>query len=438
LWPDAVFPAADARIVAAHANVATQAYQVLTTTESIRLLTGATSTEGALQNGVECTFRVRANVFVDTNGNGAQDTGENFIADRKWVEGKATPMAVPAPPAAPVHPAVHASPPNPVSTAGNRVVQVDWTPPVVAAQAVITGGPITGYRVVLSSPLGAPVAEVSVGADTLTHTFSGLTNGWVYVAQIYAVNAAGESRAARTAEATPTEAPGVPRNVRVTASTTAPSTALKVAWSAPAANNTATVTGYNLFRRLTPAPGVDTAAWADTGATITGTMAEVTGLAAGTSYDFRVQASGTKSSDDSATTGVWSAAASGTPSARPAAVTNVQVDANDGSLTLMWTPAVSMGSKVTSYTVRYNLSEPDSHNPWRSAGSVAGSLLPHPVVVAHSFTARTRKVYSVPLVRPVISVVGRVGLPATTQAVAGSEPEGAPLATVLDEVYCTT
>ena len=50
--------------------------------------------------------------------------------------------------------------------------------------------------------------------------------------------------------------------------------------------------------------------------------------------------------------------------------------ANDGSLTLAWTPADGMGSKVTSYTLLYRRDGATDYNPWVSAGSVAASLLP--------------------------------------------------------------
>ena len=118
-------------------------------------------------------------------------------------------------------------------------------------------------------------------------------------------------------------------------------------------------------------------------ATPAATMAEETGLDPGTSYDFRVRAVAGPTAPDGTTIapapdgGPWSVVASGVATNVPGSVTNLTVLAeNDGSLTLAWTPAASMGSKVTSYTVSYQRATPDTdYNPWRSH-SVAASPLP--------------------------------------------------------------
>ncbi len=375
LWPDQIVPNADARIVAAHVNVATQANQVLPVGSA--LLGGALdpANRGTLVNGVECTYRVRANVYVDANGDSDQNPNEPSLG--KWVEGTATPMATTAPAPGPAATVVPAAPAAASAVRGNRTVQVNWT--LVPASGQGTGGPITGYRITLLSPAPVPVASVTVSATTESHTFTGLTNGWAYSGSVVALNSRGAGAAAPVAAVTPGAAPGAPTNVRVTQGT-ARGTSLKVAWNAPASNSLAEVTGYTLQRRTSATATAPAAGWTDATPVQpagTATMVEDTGLAPGTSYDYRVQATTTTTD---ATASPWSAAASGSATGRPGAVTsaNIEVTANAGSLTLAWTPADGNGSKVTSYTLRYRRdgAAPNEYNPWNSAGSVAASLLP--------------------------------------------------------------
>ena len=382
LWPDAFIPNADARIRKQEA-VTTAANQVLggtgvgTTTSATVLLggDGSDATNRMLQNGVECTYRVRANVFTDSNGDGVKQAGEPNVG--VWVEGKATPAVTTAatPPATTLVPvastAVTAIP-------GNRAVQVNWT--LVPAANQGTGGPITGYKVTLSSPATVPVASVTVSATTESHMFTGLTNGWAYTASVVAVNASGDGApAAADAAVTPGAVQGAPTNVRVTQGPTR-GTTLKVAWNAPASNRLATVTGYTLQQRNSAFGTTAATAWVEASPQPTGTatmVEEVTGLTPGRSYDFRVRSTGVTVADSPANvSGPWSAVVSGTSTNVPGIATNIDVTENDGSLTLEWTPADGMGSKVTSYTLTYVRTTSSTHNPVVSAGSVAASPLP--------------------------------------------------------------
>ena len=167
-----------------------------------------TADDPGLINGVECTYRVRANVYVDANGSGTQDASEPTIG--KWVEGKATPMPTTAgdPPTdtptritdfntPPAEPTTAADAPINVSAvAGQPVMQVSWKAVHPTRQG---NGPYTGYRVTLFSPaqappaLSVPVASVTVSANTETRTFTGLTNGWNYTAVVQALNTKGAS-----------------------------------------------------------------------------------------------------------------------------------------------------------------------------------------------------------------------------------------------------
>ena len=267
-----------------------------------------------------------------------------------------------------------AAPGSVTAVAGNRVVQVNWD-----LTAATPADAITGYRVTLSSPATVPVASVTVSATTETRTFTGLTNTWAYTASVEALNAKGAGDAG-TASATPGPATAAPTNVRVTQGATRGMT-LKVAWSAPAANSLAAVTGYSLQQRTSATANAAAGTWGAASAQSMGTatMVEVAGLTPGTSYDYRVQAITTTTD---ATNGPWSAFASGTSTAAPGTVVDatIEVVPNDGSLTLAWQPAASNGSDVTSYSLRYrkgtDSTVADGYNPWVSAGSASASLLP--------------------------------------------------------------
>ncbi|MCY3851388.1 MAG: fibronectin type III domain-containing protein [Acidimicrobiaceae bacterium] len=428
LWPDEIIPNDNTRIVS-HDAVSTTANQLLNANAAF--LGGAPSVteEGTLVNGVECTYRVRANTFVDKAG-GTDDTQDaNEPSLGKWVEGKATPMATTATPAPTGVPS--AAPANVSAVAGNRVVQVNWD-----LTAATPADAITGYRVSLSSPATVPVASVTVSATTESHTFTGLTNGWAYSATVEALNAKGAGDGG-SATATPGAATAAPTNVRVTQGATR-GTTLKVAWNAPASNSLAAVSGYTLQRRTSATAKAPAGSWTGvtpTQPTGTATMVEDSvSITAGTSYDYRVQAT-TATTD--ATAGPWSAAASGTATAVPGTVdaTTIEVVPNDGSLTLAWQPAASNGSNVTSYSLRYRkgtaTTVAEGYNPWVSAGSAAASLLPTKTITGltngtdyqiHITTHNAQGASALPAVTTGQPAAGNGSLPAPTSVKATAVP----------------
>ncbi|MDR2598773.1 MAG: fibronectin type III domain-containing protein [Oscillospiraceae bacterium] len=94
--------------------------------------------------------------------------------------------------------------------AGNEEIIVSWQPPLNDG-----GSPITGYRIVLSyNPV---VADITVSATELTHTFTGLTNGLDYTVEIWALNSVGasdtfaEGDAIPDPAATPTQPTPIPQ-----------------------------------------------------------------------------------------------------------------------------------------------------------------------------------------------------------------------------------
>lgn len=387
LWPDAIIPN-DASRIHSQTFVATTANQSVAN----NLILGGSSGSGTLTNGVECTFRIRVNVFVDTDNDKEKDPTEQY-ATRSWVEVSGTPTKTPAPPAVLAEAVrlgqvIVGNRAVEGTLAGNRLVQVSWRPPEIPE--TYTGGPITGYRVILESPQNIPVTSVSVDADVDTYTFTGLNNAWTYAVRVIAMNASGSGDASgtTTTELNPGPGPNVPTNLRITQSTKPTHSSftfgrghtLELRWDVPSTNSAAAVNAYYVLRRDSDTdpnrPGNQPGAWGPTGVGINGTMYEQNFLTAGKSYDFRVRAGSTTPNP-----GPWSVIVSGTPTKVPNAVnTNrIAVVNNNGSATLIWPASAANGSKVTHYTVQYQKNN-CSQTVYRdcalnNAGSVPGSML---------------------------------------------------------------
>ncbi len=218
-------------------------------------------------------------------------------------------------------------PPSPVALPGDGSAQVSWSAPS-------TGAPATSYTVT-ASPGGATCSS-GVSSCTLT----GLTNGSPYTFTVIAENSAGSSPPSvasaavipRTAPHPPTGVVGAPGD-----------SAVALSWSAPAWNGGAPVTGYRIEHRTDVGPWV--VAVADTASTAT--TRTVTGLAAGTPFEFRVAAinlAGTGEFSDPPTAVI--------PDAVPNAPTSVTGAPGHTEVLVSWSAsAPNGGSAVTGYTV---------------------------------------------------------------------------------------
>ncbi|MCQ3808763.1 MAG: fibronectin type III domain-containing protein, partial [Acidimicrobiia bacterium] len=347
-------------------------------------LRGGTGTSGTLTNGEECTYRVRANTWLDvTGGNpGEQDSGETTL-NGAWVTGSATPLGTPGKPG------------NPMVEVANGSLNVSWTTPMTDADPpkVDDGGtPITEYKISWSSP--TPVGEQTVSAETNSYTITGLGNSFLYTVTIQAINARGAGEATSGIQGTPNAVPAAPTNVQVS-QPPAPAqgandlrgTALIVTWNAPASNGTGAVVGYALERRTTvtsdtnPAPGAWAAVTPEHGATNTGTRysAAITTDERGTSFDYRVRAI------NATAAGPWSAPASGTAAALPSAVAqaNIEVIPANGSLVVTWAPANGNGSDITHYNVWWARNA-TGNEPVLGNRRVTASVLPTTVITGLS------------------------------------------------------
>ena len=164
---------------------------------------------------------------------------------------------------------VPGAPTSVTATAGNAQATVSWQTP-----ADTGGRPITHYTLI-SSPSSAPV---TLSADTLSATVTGLTNGTPYTFVVFASNAVGQGQDSAPSNAvTPATVPGAPTQV----SATAGENSAVVTWSAPVDNGGSALTGYQVSASPASAPVTVGAG---------STSASVTGLTTGAAYTFTVQA----------------------------------------------------------------------------------------------------------------------------------------------------
>ena len=115
------------------------------------------------------------------------------------------------------------------ASAGSGAVDMQWLPPASAG-----GAAITGYIVEYTG--GALTLPASPQSAMLT----GLGNGAVITAKVFAVNRAGRGAASNPVTATTAAAPDAPTGLRASSG----NAAVTLAWGAPANDNGAAVTGY--------------------------------------------------------------------------------------------------------------------------------------------------------------------------------------------------
>ncbi len=180
-----------------------------------------------------------------------------------------------------------AAPAAPTATAGITSATVTWTAPAS------NGSPITGY-VITPTRNGGTQPTQSFDALTTTRTLTGLTAGASYTFQVAAVNALGTgANSPASAAVVPYALPAAPTITAVSAG----SNAATLSWTAPA-NNGSAITSYLVT------PYIAGVAQPSRNFPASPTTQTITGLAAGTTYTFRVAAT------NAAGTGPASAASS--------------------------------------------------------------------------------------------------------------------------------
>ena len=298
-----------------------------------------TETITGLTNGTQYTFEVRA----------MSSTGEGPAASVM-----ATPAAVPDAPVL-------------TATPGYRQVMLSWDAPAD------NGADISAYRIELLNAQNQWVRESSQPGTATTYTDSGLNDSAVYTYRIIAINAAGDSSASNSADATtlaqPAQAPGTPTGF----SATAGAGKVDLAWAAPLFNGGSPVTRYDYRYKVTTASSYGS--WMSAG---TALKAAVTSLTPATEYSFQVRAVNAAGMGDPTDAATATPTATG-PTAVPVLRTpvvgthagTVEAHESNATITLSWAalPASANGGEaISGYEFCYKKSTDSAWMRWDGTG----------------------------------------------------------------------
>jgi uncharacterized repeat protein (TIGR02543 family) len=227
--------------------------------------------------------------------------------------------------------AVPGTPGTPTATPGNGGATITISAPS-------TGGTPSSYTVTALDSSGNPLSPAqtcTVVSPGTSCSISPLTNGTEYKFSATASNATGTSASSSTASAgiTPASAPSAPLGV-AGSGTGASAT---VTWSAPADNGGSAVTDYIVEYRV-----ATSGTWTTfTDGVSTTTSATVTGLSAGSAYEFRVTAKNLIGNSLASFT-------SPVVATLPAAPSITGVTAASGQVTVVWNAPTHLGSGTLS------------------------------------------------------------------------------------------
>ncbi|MFG1608043.1 fibronectin type III domain-containing protein [Actinoplanes sp. NPDC049265] len=271
----------------------------LVTTGSTRL----TGTISSLTNGQQYTVRVRAR----NNAGAGTPTAALTV----------TPATTPG------------APGNLQATRGNGSAALSFTPP-----ADTGGAPLTTYDVSVDDGANWQALTTS-GANPVTGTVSGLTNGQQYAVRVRARNGIGAGTPSTAAAVVPATVPAAPTGVQATRA----DQAAEVTFTVPATGGSP-ITSYEAS--IDDGANWATLAVTGTGGTRTGTVSSLTN---GQQYSVRVRARNTVGA------GTPSGAATVTPAGVPEAPTGVSLAPGNGQLDVTFTPGGDNGSTIGGYEV---------------------------------------------------------------------------------------
>ena len=220
-------------------------------------------------------------------------------------------------------------------TPSDRQIQVSWVAPDDG------GSPITGYSVEWASQDFNTSEQTTVGAGTLTHTFSTVGNGFLYEVVVTALNVNGESSPSEPVAGASSTLPEEPTNISVDRGA---SGELVVRWAPPVYDGDSEITGY-VVQWKPSAESFDE----DTPETVleaTARSHRITDLTDGELYDVRMlSVNGNGRSDPSQSVSIAPGVVAGAP-------TNVAVIHGNGQLTVTWQPPQGEVTPDT-YTVEW-------------------------------------------------------------------------------------
>ncbi|MCY3904511.1 MAG: fibronectin type III domain-containing protein [Caldilineaceae bacterium] len=318
-----------------------------------------TETITGLTNGTQYTFEVRA---VSSTGMGPP------------ARVMATPAAVPDAPVL-------------TATEGYRQVMLSWEAPDN------NGAAITAYRIQILNAQNQWVAEGSVPGTTTTYTDGGLRDSTVYTYRVIAVNAAGDSSASNSADATtlaqPAQAPGPPTTIGA-----APGPGkITLSWRAPLFNGGSPITRYE-YRYAEAALSTTTPiSWSGWMSAMTELMVEIMPLKPDTVYSFEVRAVNSAGAGNAANSDGLDGTTLRTPgdtgptavpSLRTSLGTHDGTNADEGhesnaQITVTWNalPAsANGGSAITGYELCYKKSTDSAWMRWDATADGFGAPTP--------------------------------------------------------------
>ena len=188
------------------------------------------------------------------------------------------------------------------------------------------------------------------GAMVLT----GLRNGSTYELQARATNARGTGAWSASVSGTA----GVP-TPPVADTPTPKHESLDVSWAAPASDNAAEVSGYDVHYRAGSSGAWSS--WTHTGTTRTAT---ITGLTNNTEYEVRVRAKNERGNS------FWSATVKATPAPqKPDAPDAPTLTSSGSTMTVSWTAPVANGADITDYDIEYSTDNGANWTEWNASNT---------------------------------------------------------------------
>ncbi|HYL65689.1 MAG TPA: fibronectin type III domain-containing protein [Nitrosopumilaceae archaeon] len=171
------------------------------------------------------------------------------------------------------------------STVSSSQINLSWTAPSNNG-----GSAITGYKIERSTDSGTTWSTIQSNTASTSTTYSdtGLAASTAYTYRVSAINAVGTGNPSNTASATTSgTAPTAPQPPTGLTANTVSSSQINLSWTAPSNNGGSAITGYKIERST---DGGTTWSTISANTASTSTTFSDTGLAASTTYTYRVSA----------------------------------------------------------------------------------------------------------------------------------------------------